>query len=119
MYAYIERCNKHKIKSKYLFVYKYNNIWKPVSASTFRRELKYALKLKYKNKYNPKIHRAHSYRYGGITSLGSIGIPKEYIRRISGHSPDSKVLEQYLKITSKNIASLIKRKIKQYKKWRL
>lgn len=109
MKKYFLRRKKYGVTSKYLFCYFYKNKWKPLSDSTFRRELGEACKIVFKDKYHPKKHRAHSYRYGGITSLGSIGIPKEYIRRISGHAVDSKVLEQYLKITPKNVAYLIKK----------
>ena len=111
---YLKRRKKHGINSQFLFSYIYAQQWKSLSAATFRRELQTVLKIIYQSTYNPKIHRAHSFRYGGITTLGNVGIPQQYIRRISGHSPKSKVLEQYLKMAPKTVASLIK----QYYKWK-
>ena len=105
---YIRKCNKYNIKSKYLFCYKNKGKWKPVSAATFRRILKKELLPKiFGKKYNPKIHRAHGFRYGGITDLGSIGVPLDLIRRISGHAPESKVLYHYLKLSPETVAKLI------------
>ena len=112
--TYLERREKYKIKTNYLFAHPYGNQWKALTANTFRNYLKKALLVLYGKHYNPKKHRAHSFRYGGITSMGNIGIPKEYIRRVSGHAPGSQVLEQYLKMSPKNVASLIK---KSMKKW--
>ena len=98
-----------------MFPYFYKGIWKPFSDNTFRRELATILTIYYGINYNPKIHRAHSFRYGGVTDLGSIGIPLELIRRISGHAPESKVLLLYLKLSPEMVASLIKDKSKESK----
>ena len=108
MKSYLEVRKRKGIKSKYLFAYLYKGQYKHVSAHTFRNYLKKILKIYYGHAYNRKIHRAHSFRYGGITSLGSVGIPLEWIRKISGHASQSKVLETYLKITAKDNAGLIK-----------
>lgn len=105
--TYKARLKAKGITSKYLFVYKRNGNWKPFSASTFRRELGKLLKGYFKKAYDSHIHRAHGFRYGGITDLGSIGIPYDLIRRISGHAPDSKVLLQYLKLSPETVANLI------------
>ena len=113
---YIKECNKRKIKTKYLFAYLYNGKWKPFSDVTFRRELKKLFIKKFGKAYDPKKHRAHGFRYGGITDLGSIGIPLEYIRRISGHAPDSKVLMLYLKLAPETVAQLIKERTNGSKK---
>ena len=105
---YLQDRKKQNVRSKYLFCYNYRGTIKSFSASSFRRILKDILKSIYKKEYNPKIHRAHGFRYGGITDLGTIGIPHDLIRRISGHAPDSKVLLQYLKLAPEAVASLIK-----------
>lgn len=104
---YFRRVEDKGLKPFYLFSYLYEGKWKPFSAATFRRELRKLLKVLYKGNYNPKKHRAHSFRYGGITDLGSIGIPYDLIRRISGHAPESKVLLQYLKLSPETVATLI------------
>ena len=107
MKKYLQRCNNRNITSPYLFVYKRKEKMQPMSAATFRRELAKLLQIKFADDFNPKIHRAHGFRYGGITSLGSIGIPKEYIRKISGHAVGSNVLDHYLKIKPEDNAGLI------------
>ena len=107
---YIDECNKRNINHKYLFAYFYNGEWKPITDVIFRRELKKLFILKFGDAYDPKKHRAHGFRYGGITDLGSIGVPLEIIRRISGHAPDSKVLLLYLKLSLETVATLIKDK---------
>ena len=107
MKKYLKRCNDRKITSPYLFVYKYNGKMKPVSAATFRRELGSLLEKMFGDEYNPKIHRAHGFRYGGITSLGSLGLPKDWIRKISGHAIGSTVLDHYLKMKPETVAGLI------------
>ena len=120
---YIKTREKLKITSKYLFPYKYGGRWRPFYDNLFRRKLKELFEIYFNKDYNPKKHKAHGFRYGGITDLGSIGIPVELIRRISGHAPDSKVLFLYLKLAPETVAALIKSKskeakniIKQYKK---
>lgn len=128
IYYYIIECNKRDIKSPYLFVYWYKGAWKPFSDIRFRHELKLILILYFGDAYDPKIHRAHGLRYGGVTDYGSIGIPLELIRRITGHAPDSKVLMLYLKLAPETVASLIKSNskkakqlqkiIKKFKKWK-
>ena len=112
VYHYIMECNKKHIKSPYLFVYWYKNNWKPFSDIRFRNELKLLLILHFGDNYDPKIHRAHGLRYGGVTDYGSIGMPLELIRRITGHAPDSKVLLLYLKLSPEAVAQLVKQKAK-------
>ena len=119
MMKFGKRCKQKGCNTHYLFPYIHNGKWKPVSDITFRRELGKILKKIYKNKYNPKIHRAHGLRYGGITDLGSIGIPFEWIRRITGHAKDSNVLLQYLKLSPKSIAKLIRNYADKNSKWDL
>ena len=116
LYQYILECNKRKMNTPYLFAFQDKGVWKPITDFIFRRELKILLKLYYKKSFNEKIHRAHGFRYGGITDLGSIGIPLELIRRISGHAPDSKVLYLYLKLAPETVATLIKDNSKHTKK---
>ena len=113
---YFKNRAKQNIKSKYLFAYYENGRYYSISAFRFRECLKKLLKTYYGYRFNRKIHRAHGLRYGGITNYGTVGIPLEWIRKISGHAPQSKVLEHYLKVSSKDNAGLISQKMKQNKK---
>ena len=105
---YCDTCEKIGYNSPYLFAYEYGNSMKPFSAATFRNGLKKVLKYLFKGGFDHTIHRAHGFRYGGITDLGTLGIPHDLIRRISGHAPESKVLLHYLKLAPEAVATLIK-----------
>merc|ERR1711991_371123 len=100
----------------YLFIYKKAGKWVPVPASTFRRELREIFKLHFGKDYKSNVHRAHGFRYGGIVDLGSIDVPKEWIRKISGHPIGSNVLDHYLKLKPETVAGLIQNRVNNYKK---
>ena len=95
------------IKSPFLFLKKNKNGFAPFCEIRFREILKENLQKIVKD-YDPKIWRAHSFRYGRATDLAREGVPEPVIRRTTRHSAGSRVLFRYIKMTSLQVAECIK-----------
>ena len=102
-------------KKKYNFIYYHDDIkckeFVPLQASSLRNILHDLLKRSPVK--NWKEYNLHGFRYGGITDLAALGLSETLLKGISRHAHNSPVLYRYIRLTPKQVASLVQKAKKQ------